>query len=644
MNFVQLAQELAGDGGACRNPVVPGAGSPHLAEFDVAFCDSREALTHAYAQGLPQNAEIWSTAPALLLAGLPHVRALEKRLRPEKICAFNEGCDAFILKAYRSVASRPAIASLALSVARAMSALQPMILRAGMLRSEDFSSPRVLLEARTGHKRFDERLVGPLPLLLDGNRAAIRFAFDVTLTAERSAFGESQASLVSRLSLGGVEKILYKAALQLWRFFPAWLSRGTIWTRTDSELVRDTAVALALRGFAIKRLRSVPTPDRVTSVEVLAALDAAIVPVFRDRILSVATEQAIDPLLRRLLAQLRPALAWHAGGVDCWLKQLDRTTAAVLVNYPIEGIDEMLALAARARRVPLVTFQHGIGLEIGANYAQLHCQYENTIGDLCIVNNPASQQCSTANPYAFEGNRIAIAGLSSEHCAAQRVRRRSGKAPPILYVSTALYRGNVQRRIDPLTDEDLALFEREIVNTCLARLPHRVAYKPYPSLRYPDADPVLAAIAAAPNISVTGAFTDLRYVLGAHRIIVASRATSTLSWCLLTDRPVIYIDTDDFYRLRPDAAAAFRAGTIYFDAAAPGWLEGLHAFLSQPIEVMEAVARQKTGARRELERRYFTPSRTGAGRRAGSAILRRRTELRTAGFAIDAASVPLCSP
>jgi hypothetical protein len=215
---------------------------------------------------------------------------------------------------------------------------------------------------------------------------------------------------------------------------------------------------------------------------------------------------------------------------------------------------------------------------------------------------------------------VVMAGMPTDFF---RIRRaRVGRsAPPILFVSTLLYRGYFQNRLEEASDLDKARDEIALIDNVIAQLPHRVAYKPYPALRYPDPDPVIAAARRTPNLDIVGAHTDLRYMLGRHRVLVSSRATSTIGWCVMSQRPFVFIDTGDYFTIRPSVREAFRDGTFFFDATEPGWMDALKELLSQPIEQIEARWRAMAAGRNALIEECFSVPKPGAGRRAARAIL-----------------------
>jgi hypothetical protein len=112
-------------------------------------------------------------------------------------------------------------------------------------------------------------------------------------------------------------------------------------------------------------------------------------------------------------------------------------------------------------------------------------------------------------------------------------------------------------------------------------------------------------------------------MLGAYRVFVMARATSTLSWLMVSEKPVVYIDYPDQHPLLDSARDALAAAVFVFDGGDEDFQESLRSFLSQPISAIEAAARQKTEARRQFCREFIGLRRGSAGRRA-AAFLRRQ--------------------
>ena len=122
---------------------------------------------------------------------------------------------------------------------------------------------------------------------------------------------------------------------------------------------------------------------------------------------------------------------------------------------------------------------------------------------------------------------------------------------------------------------------------------------------------------------------NLRYLLPDVRVIVTSRATSTIGICMMSGKPVIYIDYPDQQPLKPDAREAFAAGLFLFDGGAADFTQRLREFLSRSLHDIEQEWRQKSSGRQAMLQRYFTKSDRGSGAIAARHIIEIATQALT---------------
>jgi len=239
------------------------------------------------------------------------------------------------------------------------------------------------------------------------------------------------------------------------------------------------------------------------------------------------------------------------------------------------------------------------------------------VADIEMMFNDEGVAVSGANVFG-RAKSVAV-GLPGDY---RRGRRLKGlrDAPPIWYLSTALYLANDGAMVEGVNDRDKAAFETELIERVLSQAGHKVLYKPYPGKRYLDPDPVLGVAAAAPNIEVYRDRIDLRYIVGGARVLISSRSYSTPSWCLAADKPLIHIDIPDQAPLTQEAREYFDAGLFLFDAGAADFHEALLAFVARPLDEIEADWKAKAPARAELNRRFMSAYPNGAGRRAAGVV------------------------
>ena len=110
------------------------------------------------------------------------------------------------------------------------------------------------------------------------------------------------------------------------------------------------------------------------------------------------------------------------------------------------------------------------------------------------------------------------------------------------------------------------------------------------------------------NITVFEKSIDLRYLFGEFRVIITTVASSTLSWAMLSGKPVVFIDNPHFGPLRKKAYSLMKESVFLFDCREADMLKKLQDFLSTPIEEIEYEWNRKSriSARKSLIREYFT--------------------------------------
>jgi len=117
-------------------------------------------------------------------------------------------------------------------------------------------------------------------------------------------------------------------------------------------------------------------------------------------------------------------------------------------------------------------------------------------------------------------------------------------------------------------------------------LPHKVQYKPYFSKRYSGDTVEIDLAKSYSNIFINLDEIDLRYIVGDSKVVITSRSTSTVGWCIFSSKPIIYIENED-NRLNSEARKVFEKGLFLFDVLDKNWQQELLNFLSQDISVIE---------------------------------------------------------
>ena len=598
-----------------------------LTSVSTVFCDTLEALRRAQSVGLSCDATILTISPAVLKALPERARNLESRLVPSVHAHFDGGAYAFEQGVYTTLLRSGLEKPMALLLVRLVSAQQRVMLLGAVIEHDDLAAPRALVVAETGSARKDARFNGPWLSLLASNSALRVLRFPVSVTAERDMAGGQPPPFNERLRFASLPSLMYRLATRLPQLVKALMPRGRIAVLAEGELLKETCCYLGLRGFALERLTAKPRADRLDPHSHQFGSDAAVLEPL-DAILEAHLDGWVLPqvaavIKHNCLQLLSDAMRDYHAAHLWWETRIPSRTAAVVTTYPAGPAQLALAQRCNERGIPFVSFQHGMGREISAEYERRGVHLEPSASSHFMAFSRKSGQVSahaTRGWHVLDECVVHPVGYSQEHhsvAAAESSERSVGA--PLLYVSTAVYRGYVASRLDAKTDEAMAREESAFIDNVLKGLPHEVAFKPYPALRYSDPDPVLSVVRATPNLRLVGEHTDLRYMIRRHRVQIVMRATSTVAWCLFSARPLVYINTDDWYRLRGDLVGLFADGTFYFDAAEPGWMERVRELLCLPVADIEAQWASKSAGRDRLMK-FVDDMGKGSGKRAATAV------------------------
>lgn len=592
----------------------------------MVFADSRAALEVAWARGLPRDSRVRTFAPGLAdAAGIGAERA-DSSLDAPRIRALEDAALELAGDLWRHFAEDDRDLAV-LAAQSCFGGFHILLLKAACLSEEDFHRPIVVVDTPfDDDPNFADTFASPLPRLLAANPELAVVSVESAALPPVAAPRPPAPTLRQRLAFASLDSLLYRLLERAHRRLPFPPSRGSILVFRDNELVKETALALALRGYRLVRLEA---PDPIVSglePEETRQLEGRVTALLAARLSGLLAPSARAGLALCFAANLARNIAAYRASLDLWRERLDRLSAqrpkAALSSVASGPVFCALHRALGERRIPLVVGQHGVTLEIHARMQRYHAIWESAVGDLALMFNREGADLAGASPMG-QADTVAV-GMPKDYVRGVRRRGLGGRAvPPVWYVATALYLGNRGLLFEGVADCDKALFEKGIVEEVLARLPHRVLYKPYPGNRFLDATPEIAAARAAPNIELFEERIDLRYVVGSARALITSRSFSTPSWCLMSGRPVVMIDIPDQSPLRPEAREAFARGLFLFDAGEPDFHSRLRAFLSRPLGEIEREYAAKAEARAALIERFVaTGGARGAGRRAAAAVER----------------------
>ncbi|MHB1218287.1 MAG: hypothetical protein ACYC1L_08840 [Alphaproteobacteria bacterium] len=599
------------------NSLTAGTAARFATDWPVVYADSCEALSRWFGETIPREVEIRTHSPAVKNLGLPNITAVEGAWPEARYRAFQQSIAPSTQAVFEAVKAVPRLSTRSYPLALFTAHFHRLIYLGGMLSDRDMEEPRLHLRVFDNRGAQGERL-GPdwSSLLSTNSNFHVVDIRDVALH-DTPLF---VPPLVTRLRFGGLESATYYTALRLWRSLPARLGRGVALIMGDNELQREAAASLALKGFALQIVgmpesAGIDAPDEDDTAA--TSIGSGVLSAQTARWSSVRIGRQLDGLYQR---QATAMLARHRSMTDACHRTLTphatKGRTVLLVDSAATIARLPLAEAARRLHIPVVSCQHGVTREIRDTDDEVAVSYENGASDFLFTYNAAAARVSAKSIYA-RGQSIAT--------GAPRIFRRveASRKPdfPFMYISTTLLRSSFNAFVGWRTDIERAGREAAFIDGVLAKLPGRVLYKPYPAIRYADANPVVAHARTVANLSIVDRAIDLRYMAGNARVMLTMRATSTLGWCLASKRPVVFIDLPGDNPLSKDAKDALKPSLFLFDAGEPDWMESIVCLLSQDLNLLEDEwARRKSSRAKALEALVFGPQQS-AGKLAAREIL-----------------------
>jgi hypothetical protein len=588
-------------------PTRDGSGSVDFARFNTAFCDSGEALRALTAQGLAANCRVLTASPFLQTALGARAEFLRDRLAPATLGQIQAARPELQWRALSGARAMPAIHDYGEVAALTLLTALDLVVLAATLTEADCTEPRLIIRAGTGNTYADRVYNGPWDSLLPGNTQAHVTEVAVKADDFDPASWGAPRGLLDRIRVASLKRAAYRIVASLGWVWPSWSGREAI-VLAENELLQETAFSLALRGWSVRQLRVSSKP-----VELDATERDALENLCRDVMQPYVERWVVEPVRERLIARLNERLqsaakTHKAAGLDFERKLASLPpgpSRVLLANFPAKPAILGAWHVARRHGVPLVGFQHGVSSEICATQDATIMTKEVMCSERCYTFNERASV--VANEIVGRHGLSVPVGMPGDMrrlgAASRQFRERLA---PIAFVSTAVYSGYWGRLwYGTRNDGGMLEFEMQMIRDVFAGLSHKVLYKRYPSMRLLDSDPAAVAAEAVPNIRVYSEFVDLRYLIGGCDVLVTARATSTVSWCLMSGKPVVFVDLHDDMRLRDDARQEFERGLFLYSTARPGWQAELRAFLDQPITQIEAQWVAKADARRDLIVRFF---------------------------------------
>lgn len=597
-------------------PAVPPAAD---ARREIAILVDSVAAADSARSRFGPDVDRYTFSPSVALAG--NARSLEAGVTSADILRMSAAMARAGERLFDRLKSVPAWSPVAATVARLVSGFENIFYRTVLMGSLSSYRRLVAYEADPPYSAVTSRILPGIDAR-DGGAVEVE-TFAPAPPAEAVLVADAAADLSTRLGFESMRSIGYRLLTHLSGPMRR-LGARTILIPRESALVKEIALELALRGF---RLHAKPrfSPDAAPLDPADAAeLDALVRSVILDAIGELAIDHRAFPIADAFSRRAAQAVAAYRTSLPAWRRVFAECAggrpAAILTNHFTAPVGDGLYRVARELAVPHFTVQHGATPEFSPVLDSIdHCaEIAGTDGFFAFSDRMAER--ANANRHRC-GKAYAI-GTPAEM---QRIHGRNSQKMldgPILYVSTQALLGTRMRPVvQGMSDLESVTWETRLVREVFDRIAHRVVFKPYRAVRYPDPNPTHQAARTSANVRFFEDWIDLRYVVSAARVIVVAHTASTFHWCVAADRPLVYLHSPAQWPLHADAREALESVFFVFNDSSPSFPEDLRAFLSQPLEAIETKWRERAEPRRAFIERFLGAWDAGAGKRGARIVL-----------------------
>lgn len=578
----------------------------NLSTYDNVFCDSSKALLLANEDGLlSKDALVRTSSPALLWKNDKNIVPFDAIWSIDRMKKFQSDIGVTSRKLFDiCVKSNQYSYSEALTIASSFVSFNKILFKAACLNEKDLTERRLYIKIDTKESKKENRLNSPIERLLCNNE---NFYIQRYFLNDYASNTSNNAQFWTRISFGGFETVIYRLSLVLSKLVPKRFNRKQALIVGENEILIETASNLFLRGFCIKKIHQ--NYKSVASNKQTISINNEIIELVRHNIKKWVTTSFVEKCSEIFVhdtINLLNDLSLYSANWDSLLSKEMYTNNVILINAPGNISGFALKHISREKNMKIISFQHGVTHEICAPHEEVSVHYEINSSDFMIAFNSESRL--VMENYNLSNASVLTCGASKRHLRAKgNFFSNVLTTNAFVYLSTNLYRGNIGWFGTYDTDYRRAIKEYSLIDEVLSKLPHNICYKRYPeeNKRYIDKDPVIDEIDRYDSIEVCDDGIDARYSLSKYKVIITSGATSTLSWAILSNRPVVLINSQNNIPLREEVLDIFSESIFLFDDSDKDFYIKLKDFLSLPIKEIYTMWDAKKSKRRYMIKQYF---------------------------------------
>jgi hypothetical protein len=164
-------------------------------------------------------------------------------------------------------------------------------------------------------------------------------------------------------------------------------------------------------------------------------------------------------------------------------------------------------------------------------------------------------------------------------------------------------------------------FEKKMIEL-LSSVNKQVIYKDYPMKGYTDTNPLIKYTDSFENIKAIKENYDFRFVssIGDVFILGSIGFSSTITWMLGENKPIIYLHTNKFRKLNEKAINILNKTLIVINIDDDDWIFNLTNLLNKPYDELVKIWKDKQTYRDQYDEEWLMGSNLHAGKLASKYI------------------------
>jgi len=603
-----------------------------LSKFKIVFCDDYNALMWAYQNNLSSEAIIKTYSPKIYYSDLKNVKKMNHKIDDTKnlylINLYKEYLDTLKKNLFQHVSRE-----LTFFLIQKVYLFKRVIEKVSNLSIEDFDNEILFIKIK-GKSGPDTELYLDDGNILNPPWESILKNFNNFTVIEYNAENiliknqilEKKINILKRIKLAGIDSILFRIILRFIKFLPNIIFSKQILLFRENELIIETAYQMFLKGYYLDSIKHPPNfvpTNELNNKQILLKkqfIDNLTLNINKNYLKNFIDKNFIENTINLLNFHLAKCIILFEEKkyyFEKLLKKINKKTI-IFSNSPFTGNGSGAALfnVSNKLNIPFIVFQHGVGPEIEKFDKADLLSHESNLSNLYFAFNSKSKIIAD-NQNKFSKNFVS--GISSRHLRVKsKIKNRHNS---IIYISTYLPKGNFSQDSSFYSDIDIIYFELELIKKVFSKLDNNLLYKTYPqtNLRYLDGDPLINQLKIN-NIKYYNGDIDMRYMIDDFNIFITRSATSTLTWPLLSDKPLFFINSlkkpiDD--NLKP----LFKESLFYFEENDKEIYSKLYNLLTLDFDEILDIYQKKSKDRNELIHKFFTGYLFNSGKRASKKII-----------------------